>query len=53
MKVFHELYFFIKFEKCLNTAFIVLIPKRVGAFDVKDFLPISLVNGFVKSSLKF
>ncbi|KAG6731071.1 hypothetical protein I3842_01G111400 [Carya illinoinensis] len=30
MKVFQEFYSFGKFEKCLNTTFLALVPKRVG-----------------------
>ncbi|XP_050232969.1 uncharacterized protein LOC126681474 [Mercurialis annua] len=33
---------------CLNTAFLVLIPKFQGASDIKDFRPISLINGVFK-----
>ena len=49
MAVFH--YFFAKgqFEKSLNATFITLIPK---AIEVKDFRPISLVGGFIKSLLR-
>ncbi|XP_040992146.1 uncharacterized protein LOC121239053 [Juglans microcarpa x Juglans regia] len=52
MEVFHELFSFRKFEKSLNATFIALIPKRTGASDVKDFRPISLVNGVYKISFK-
>lgn len=48
MNVFHELYSFGKFEKSLNATFTAFIPKRVGAFGVKGFRPISLVNGVYK-----
>ena len=36
------------FEKSLNATFLALIPKRVGAVEVKDFRPISLVSGMYK-----
>jgi hypothetical protein len=32
----------------LNNAFITLIPKKIGAKQVKDFRPISLVHSFAK-----
>ncbi|XP_050219021.1 uncharacterized protein LOC126669562 [Mercurialis annua] len=44
-------YFFYKkasFPVGLNTAFLVLIPKFQGASDIKDFRPISLINGVFK-----
>ena len=53
MAVFH--YFFAKgqFEKSLNATFITLIPKKkIAAIEVKDFRPISLVGGFIKSLLR-
>ena len=36
------------FEKSLNATFLALIPKKVGAEEVKDFRPISLVSGIYK-----
>ncbi|XP_050212856.1 uncharacterized protein LOC126664492 [Mercurialis annua] len=36
------------FPHGLNTAFLVLIPKMKGASDIKDFRPISLINGVFK-----
>ena len=36
------------FEKSLNATFLALIPKKVGAVEVKDFRPISLVSGMYK-----
>lgn len=32
----------------MNATFIILIPKKVGAVEVKDFCPISLVSGIYK-----
>ena len=32
----------------LNEAFIVLLPKKEGALDIKDFRPISLIHSFAK-----
>jgi hypothetical protein len=37
----------LSFDK-LNSAYITLIPKMVGAEQVKDFRPISLVHSFAK-----
>jgi hypothetical protein len=34
--------------KLLNTAFITLLPKKVGALQVKDYRPISLIHSFAK-----
>ena len=36
------------FEKSLNATFLTLIPKKMGAVEVKDFCPISLVSGLYK-----
>ncbi|XP_041004178.1 uncharacterized protein LOC121249544 [Juglans microcarpa x Juglans regia] len=48
MQVFQEFFTFGKFEKCLNATFIALVPKKVGAMEVKDFCPISLVGSMYK-----
>lgn len=53
MKVFKEFVSLGKFEKSLNITFIMLIPKKVGAVNAKDFRPISLVNGCIKLSPRF
>ncbi|RVX09480.1 putative ribonuclease H protein [Vitis vinifera] len=37
-----------RFVKSLNATFIVLIPKKGGAEDLRDFRPISLVGGLYK-----
>ena len=34
--------------KSLNSTFIVMVPKKVGAEDLKDFRPISLMNNLYK-----
>ncbi|KAF5479217.1 hypothetical protein F2P56_000061 [Juglans regia] len=44
MKVFQELFLVGKFERDLNTTFLTLIPKKVGANEVKEFYPISLLG---------
>ena len=36
------------FERSLNSTFVVFIPKKVGASDVKDFRPISLTSSIYK-----
>jgi hypothetical protein len=48
MKVFSEFHAKGKFEACLNTSFISLIPTISGASEMKDFRPISLVGGLYK-----
>ena len=35
-------------ERSINTTFVVLIPKKVGPSDVKDFRPISLTGSIYK-----
>ncbi len=42
---FHE---YCSFERSLNATFISLIPKKHGADEIKDFRPISLVDGMYK-----
>ena len=48
MEMFHE--FFVKgtFIRSINTTFLVLIPKKGGAEDLKDFRPISLLGSLYK-----
>lgn len=48
MKVFAEVYSYKRFEKSLNATFIALIPKKARAVEIRDFRPISLVNGIYK-----
>uniref|UniRef100_A0A2N9H476 Reverse transcriptase domain-containing protein n=1 Tax=Fagus sylvatica TaxID=28930 RepID=A0A2N9H476_FAGSY len=43
-----EFYVYEEFERSLNSTFVVLIPKKVGASDVKDFRPISLTGSIYK-----
>lgn len=37
-----------RFVRSLNSTFLVLIPKKTGADDLRDFKPISLVGGLYK-----
>ena len=48
INVFHEFHAPSKFERSLNTTFIVLIPKKDKAVDIKEFHPISVVGGVYK-----
>lgn len=48
MEAFHSFYVIEDFEKSLNASFIALITKSIGAMDLKDFRPISLVGGAYK-----
>jgi hypothetical protein len=45
MNVFHDFNAKGMFEKSLNATIIALMPKKFGAVDIKDFLPINLVGG--------
>ena len=36
------------FVRSLNSTFLVLVPKKENAADIKDFRPISLVGGLYK-----
>ena len=45
MDFFGEFYDHSCFVRSLNTTFLVLIPKKGGAEDLRDFRPISLVGG--------
>ena len=48
MEMFRE--FFVKgtFTRSINTTFLVLIPKKGGIEDLKDFRPISLLGSLYK-----
>ena len=48
MGFFKEFYEHKKFIRKMNTTFLVLIPKKGDAKDLKDFRPISLVGGLYK-----
>ena len=48
MKFFWEFYKHGNFVKSLNATFLILIPKKVGAKDLRDFRPISLMGGLYK-----
>ena len=37
-----------RFERSINTTFIILIPKKGGTYDLKDFRPISLMGSLYK-----
>ena len=49
MKLFHYLHARGNLEKCLNVTFIILIPKKLGAVETKDFWPICLIIGSTRS----
>ena len=48
MGFFKEFYEKGTFTKSINTTFLVLIPKKGGVEDLKDFQPISLVGSLYK-----
>ena len=48
MSFFREFYEHNKFVKRLNATFLVLISKKAGAEDLRDFRPISLVGSLYK-----
>jgi len=48
MVVFVEFHARGKFEKSFSATFVSLIPKKAGAMEVRDYLPISLVGGIYK-----
>ena len=48
MGFFDEVYHYCKFERSLNTSFIALIPKKLNAFNIRDFHPISLIGSVYK-----
>ena len=48
MAFFEEFFLHGMFQRSLNSTFLVLLPKKEGAKDLKDFRPISLVGGLYK-----
>lgn len=52
MAIFKDLHTSGKFVKSINTTFITLIPKRIGANEFKEFRPISLVGCIYKLIVK-
>jgi len=48
MNMFAEFFSSGKFVASLNITFISLIPKKIGAVNIKDFRPISLVGCMCK-----
>ena len=48
LAVFDEFFQYSKFEKSLNATFIILIPKKNDASNIRDFWPISLVGSVYK-----
>lgn len=48
MSVFKEFHKYDNFVKSSNATFLVLIPKKGGVEDLRDFKPISLVSGLYK-----
>ncbi|RVW12312.1 Transposon TX1 uncharacterized 149 kDa protein [Vitis vinifera] len=48
MSFLREFYEYGKFVKSLNANFLVLIPKKAGAEDLRDFRPISLLGSLYK-----
>ena len=52
MRFFKELYEQNRFVRSLNSTFLVLIPKKGDAEDIKGFRPISLLGGLYKILVK-
>ena len=48
MNLFRQFHEMGRFVRSLNAIFLVLIPNKGGAEDLKDFRPISLVGGLYK-----
>ena len=48
MAFFEEFFLHGMFQRSLNSTFLVLLQKKRGAKDLKDFRPISLVGGLYK-----
>lgn len=53
MAVFHSFHEDGDFERSLSATFLVLIPKKYDAEEVKDFFPINLVGGVYKIIARF
>ena len=45
IRFFGEFYEHCNFVKSLNATFLILIPKKAGVEDVRNFRPISLMGG--------
>jgi hypothetical protein len=52
LAVFDEFHEFCSFEKSLNATFLVLIPKKQNASNIRDFRPISLIGCMYKMVMK-
>ena len=52
MEFFKDFFDHNKFVRNLNSTFLVLIPKKENAMDIKDYRPISLVGGLYKALAK-
>ena len=48
LEMFKEFHEQSSFLKSLNNTFLVMIPKKGGAVDLRDFSPISLLGGLYK-----
>lgn len=48
MAFFEEFFLHGMFQRSLNSTFLVLLPKKGGAKDLKDFRPIRLAGGLYK-----
>ena len=48
MKVFKDFFETGKFVGSINTTFLVMVPKKGGPEEIKDYRPISLVGGLYK-----
>lgn len=48
MQTFHNFHTQQRFEKNFNATFVALIPKKVGANELRDVRPISLITGVYK-----
>ena len=52
MSLFEDFFHFDTFQRSLHSTFLVLIPKKGGAEELKDFRPISLIGGLYKLLVK-